>query len=310
MWLIEINGEDPITVQGTLDEINFHQTSHLKSKVIISLWKSKSYHIIDIEEIWSGFDQVRPVVSYIEVCLPKKTLTPKNIDECLKGPQRQHWKEDLFVQYGRNKNFSLILAPIPIKSLPEGRKVLHSLICTIIMEGECSDASNFVAHHYVNGSYHIKVNDFDNSYSPVAHDDPFIINIAIAAMNILTSRFLDFINAFQNNNVPINERICVSPLTYYLDWFKRYYPNVPLNWYYGSFFLQCMNVIQGVKPVRLQCNILLDTVFAILKYNKMPVYHDIYIKETLVEGCFCVYLSEWKYKITPWWWYISHNLIK
>ena len=64
-------------------------------------------------------------------------------------------------------------------------------------------------------------------------------------MHILTARILDVSNAFQNTNVPIHERVCVSPPPYYLDWFKRSYLNVTLNRDDGPFFLQCMNGIQG-----------------------------------------------------------------
>ena len=93
----------------------------------------------------------------------------------------------------------------------------------------------------------LKIN-FEKSYSPVAHAGSFRINIAISAMHILTARFLDVSNSFQNKNVPIHERICVSQPPYYIDWFEIYYPNVPLNRYYGPFFPQCMNLIQGEKP--------------------------------------------------------------
>ena len=96
--------------------------------------------MIDLEEILSRFDQVRPVVSHLEVRLPKKPPTPKNIGDVLGGPQRQFWNEAYFVQYDTNKNASLISDPIPIKSLPEVTKVLRSLIAPIIKEGECSYA--------------------------------------------------------------------------------------------------------------------------------------------------------------------------
>ena len=81
----------------------------------------------------------------------------------------------------------------------------------------------------------------------MAHDDSFIINIAIASMHRLTARILDVSNAFQNTNVPIHERVCVIPPPYYLDWFEIFHPNVPLNLDDGPFCLQCMNVIQGTK---------------------------------------------------------------
>ena len=86
----------------------------------------------DPEDICFGFDQVRPVVSHIEFSLPNKLPKPKYITESLKRPLRKYRKYDLFVQYDKNKNISLFLAPIPIKYLPEGTKVLRSLIGTSI----------------------------------------------------------------------------------------------------------------------------------------------------------------------------------
>ena len=100
---------------------------------------------------------------------------------------------------------------------------------------------DFFARHCENGSSQIKGIDFDQSYRPVEHAESFRINIAIAYMNRLTDRILDVSNAFQNTNVPIHERVCVSPPPYYIDSFERSYPNVPINRYDGPFFLQCMN---------------------------------------------------------------------
>ena len=129
----------------------------------------------------------------------------------------------------KNKNVSLRLDPIPIKYLPEGTKFLSSLIASSIKEGECSDACKFVARYCVNGSSCIKGIDFGQSYSPVARADSFRINIAIGTMHRLTTRILDFSNAFHNKNVSIHERFCVNPPTYYIDWFERSYPNITLN---------------------------------------------------------------------------------
>ena len=156
-------------------------------------------------------------------------------------------ERSIFVQYDKNKNVSLLSATTPIKSLPEGTKVLRSLIAPSIKEGDCSDAWKFVARHFANGSSQIKGIDFDQSYSPVAHADSFRMNIAIESMHRLTDRILDNSNSFQNTNFHMNERVCVSPPPYYLDWFERLYPNVPLNRYDGQFFLYCMNGIQGTN---------------------------------------------------------------
>ena len=84
VWIIFINGEEHITSQGDLDEIHSHQTQHGKSKFNISPCISNSYQGTDLEDIWSRFDPVIPVLSHIEVPLPDKHLTPKNIGEYLK----------------------------------------------------------------------------------------------------------------------------------------------------------------------------------------------------------------------------------
>ena len=149
------------------------------------------------------------------------------------------------MQYDKNKNVSLLSAPISIKSLPEVTKVLHLLIATIIKEVDFYYAWTFVVRQCENRNYHIQDIDFDQSYSPVAHSDSFRINIAIAATHRINVRILDVSNVFPNRNFPIHERVCVSTPPYYIDWFEISYPNVPLNRDYGPFFLQCMNGIKG-----------------------------------------------------------------
>ena len=69
----------------------------------------------------------------------------------------------LFVKYDKNKNFGLLLDPIPIKCLPEVTKVLRSLNAPNIKECDCIDAWQLFARHFVTESYHIKVIDFDQS---------------------------------------------------------------------------------------------------------------------------------------------------
>ena len=278
MWIISTNGEEPITYNGALNELNFHQTPRGKSKFKISLCRRKSYEITYIEEILSRFDQFRPVVSHLEVILPNNLPKPKSIGEGLRCPQRQLWKETLFVQYDKNTNISLLSDPIPINYLPEGKKFLCSLIDNSIKEGDCSYAWKFVARHCVNGSYKIKCIDLYQSYSPVAHADSFRINIAIEDMHIITSRIIYVSNASQNTNVPINERVCVSPPPYYLDRFEKYYPNVPINWDDGPFFLQCMSGFQGKKPAGRQWTRLLDAVGTNIKHKEIKIDHTIYIK--------------------------------
>ena len=112
----------------------------------------------------------------------------------------------------------------------------------------------------------------------MAHSDSFIINIAIEAMHRLTSSIVYVSNVFQNKNVLIHERVFSSLPPYYLDWFEKYYPNVPLNKYDSPFFLLFVNAIQGTKPAKLQWNLLLVSVVTIIKYKKTTIYHAKYIK--------------------------------
>ena len=153
----------------------------------LSLCKSMSYQRTDLEEICSWLDQVRPVVSHLKVCLPKKPPIPNNICDYLGGPQIQFCKESLFVQYYNNKHFSLLSAPTPIKSLPEREKFLSSLISPCIKKGDCYDAWKFVSLHCANGISHIKGIGFDQEYSPAAHSDSFIINVYVASMHRLAA---------------------------------------------------------------------------------------------------------------------------
>ena len=135
-----------------------------------------------------------------------------------------------------------------------------------------------VAQHCENGSFQIKSIGFYQSYSPVAQAGSFRINIDIADMHRLTARILYVSNAIHNTKFPINERVCVSPPPYYIDWFERSYPNVPLNWDDDPFFIQFMNGIKETKPAVWEWNVLLDEVVTIIKYKKSKIYHAICIK--------------------------------
>ena len=93
---MDINEEEPITAQGSLETINSRQNPREKSKIKITLCRRKIYHITDLEEIRSRFDKIRPVISHLKLCTPKRTTTPKNIREGFKDLQRRLWRERLF----------------------------------------------------------------------------------------------------------------------------------------------------------------------------------------------------------------------
>ena len=97
-------------------------------------------------------------------------------------------------------------------------------------------------------------------------------------MHRLTDSILNIGNAFQNKNVTIHERFCVSPPPYYLDWFEKYFPNVTLNQDDGTFTLKYTNGIQGKNPSGRQWNRLLDEVVTVMKYKRIVIDNGICIK--------------------------------
>ena len=79
VWIIPINWEEPITDQGALNEINHHEKSMWE---IQGQYQSMNNKDLTEDRYWRYFyifDQARPVVSQIEVRLPKEALSPKNL---------------------------------------------------------------------------------------------------------------------------------------------------------------------------------------------------------------------------------------
>lgn len=56
----------------------------------------------------------------------------------------------------------------------------------------------------------------------------------------------------------------ITPPPFYLDWFERSYPNIPIDRREGPFCLQVMNSIQGTKPAGRTWYQLLDK-FLVIK---------------------------------------------
>ena len=128
------------------------------------------------------------------------------------------------MKYEKNEHVSHLSYIILLKSSPDITKVLRSLIATRMKEGYCYDACNFVQFHCNNGSYLIQCIGFDQSYSIVVHSDSFKINIDINNMHRFIDMILNISNNFQNTNIPMNEKACVTPSTYYIDWFEKFTP--------------------------------------------------------------------------------------
>ena len=51
LWIIAINGEDPITTKGALDELKFYHTKPVNYKVNTSLFRMNIHQNTDLEEL-------------------------------------------------------------------------------------------------------------------------------------------------------------------------------------------------------------------------------------------------------------------
>ena len=128
---MNIHGEEPIISKLS------HQYYKVKSNVNISLWKRKYFQCTDSEEIGYRFNHIILGVSDFEVCIWHKPIVPNNIWASLKVTQHHLWKEDLFVQYVKNKNINLLSVLLPIKYIPKVVKVLRSIIAPSAKTFDC-----------------------------------------------------------------------------------------------------------------------------------------------------------------------------
>ena len=131
MWIIAINVEQPIIAQGAIDELLSHQTQHGKYKVNISLCRCKTYQRTYPEYIQSRMDQVRTVVSYIEVFPQISLQHQRTLVEILKVLRGN----DIKKVYSQNMTRTNILFWLPqqqITSLMAQSSSVQSIIYTIL----------------------------------------------------------------------------------------------------------------------------------------------------------------------------------
>eukprot|EP00978_Attheya_sp_CCMP212_P017039 scaffold45200_cov53-Attheya_sp.AAC.1 len=80
--------------------------------------------------------------------------------------------------------------------------------------------------------------------------------------------------------IPVGERVHVTMPPYYLQWFRRKYPNVKITSLEAEddkYCLQSMNAIQGMKPAGHQWNNILTNVLQVHKYKQNHIDHAVFI---------------------------------
>ena len=84
--IISINVKYPTTSNGVVDKMQCYHAQCGNSKVKIILFRSKIYQHIDLKELWSIFDQIRPIASNFIFHLQEKPKSPRKSYKLLKAP--------------------------------------------------------------------------------------------------------------------------------------------------------------------------------------------------------------------------------
>eukprot|EP00978_Attheya_sp_CCMP212_P001989 scaffold4105_cov47-Attheya_sp.AAC.2 len=239
VWIVAINNEEPIMGTSFIFYLHHLQDPVKVCQATLILARRTCHTMTNFQELWSQFDQMRPVISHL-ASFPKCRMTYANIGECLKSAERTCWKEALFAQYDKNAEANLFTKPIPVKNLPSDTKILRSIINPNVKPTDVSGMWQFITRHCANGSSMIQGINFQESYSVVALASSVRITIAIS---------IDVNNAFQNTMIPEGQRQHLSLPPYYISWFCRKYPTVTIEEAPdGRYCIQTINAIQGTKP--------------------------------------------------------------
>ena len=199
--------------------------------------------------------------------LPHKPEVFSSFWKCLDGPEREHWRQAAFTQYTKNAKVGLFSQPFPRHKVPKSKKILQTVLAPKV-KSKGNDLYEFVARMCANGSKQQKGVDFDFSWSPVIGAKAFRMTLSWAAINRLTLAIMDVVNCFQSTLIPEEERIVVTLPSFYMDWFKKEYPEYKLEDSPSGYVLQAQKGLQGDKHIGRKWYLLIKKLFA--KFGLFP----------------------------------------
>ena len=145
-YFISLNEEEPIHATSAAEEFQRLRKTHATKTIIIQLSRREPTHSTHYEELWTKFDQLRPVIATNEVQdthiskqlsthsnlttdflqyvptvsilthFPLKPIAHKNILDCFDktNPHQAQWKHTAFSQYDKNASYRVFTKPQPI----------------------------------------------------------------------------------------------------------------------------------------------------------------------------------------------------
>ena len=267
VWIVNINGESPITAKFALDllkDIQKSRARQLTIDLVIRITDDKRTNVASNRAMFDQMDKLslvnrsKPVLNSntaIEEMLsahehlvvsPVKLPKPKSIFECLKGPFWRQWKAACYIQFEKNKKVAVFSMPVPRSSLPEGTRVFPTLLVPEYKPTDIPTIWECKVRDCTVGTNQVKGVDFPESYCPVGSPTTLKVVLVITAVlrNILA--ICDVKNAFQTSIAPREYRIWVSVPVLYLQWLEET-ESVTFE-RDKEYSRQCFNGNQGTKP--------------------------------------------------------------
>ena len=131
VWLVSINGDEPITSDWATEHITYLKNDHVATTRFY-FTKREYSPATQCEDIRNVFDQVRPIVHKPSSRKVLSLATPpppcRTFCDVLKSSFFTTWKEAVFEQFDKNSQVFALLMPFPLENLPPDTKVLRSLL--------------------------------------------------------------------------------------------------------------------------------------------------------------------------------------
>lgn len=293
MFLININGESPITSQFAYDLIKEIQKSPVKELELDLVIRDTPIKVTSLEVTRAMFDQLprfnqnRPSISRLEVrhkpaahdhiiasaIKPKK---PKLFHECMRSPFKQAWIAACFIMFNKNKNLAVFSLPVKKKDLPEGTRVFPTILVPDIKPTDVPTLFEAKMRDCTVGTKQEKGIDYPQSYTPVGNSCTLKIVLALTAAILNTLGIFDVKNAFQTSIAPKEYRIWVSCPPLYLEWLKLYE-----NFQYDpteEYARQCFNGNQGQRAASKIWYDVLSKILLKYGFKRCTVDHALFVK--------------------------------
>ena len=289
-YIIAINADCPITKEYVIDMLKEIQKSDNRTCTIELVHRGHADNTTSLSISRVIFDnfpsylQQKPIISSLLVppthehfvSSPVKPDRPKSFFECLKHPLKRNWIAAAKIMFKKNKRIAVFSLPFLKKDLPEGQKVLRTLLVPEWKPTELSNVWEPRIRECVVGTPQQRYLDFDNSYAAVVDPTSVKCHIAYASATMSILLVYDISNAFQNTfNKPGHDIFVTVPPTY-MEWLHeeegfQYDKN-------QTYYRQMFNANQGTKDAANQWKGLLVSILDDYGLKPSKVDHALFWK--------------------------------